>query len=171
MANSIKYENWFWRLLLMIIIIGLSIPQNLKMPVENATNTSYNVKSFWYYPWGKSITHKGLDIFADMGTNVYSATSGLVIFTGLNDMGGNVVAVLGPKWRIHYYAHLKEIKTKKWAWVSNKTLIGLIGNSGNAQGKPPHLHYAIITPIPYPWRIDGDHQGWQKMFYLNTRHK
>ena len=37
----------------------------------------------------------------------------------------------------------------------------------NAQGKSPHLHYAIATLIPYPWRIDSDHQGWKKMFSLN----
>ncbi len=26
--------------------------------VENGTKRDYNQKSFWYYPWGKSITHK-----------------------------------------------------------------------------------------------------------------
>jgi len=40
------------------------IPQNLKMPVKGATESDYNANSFWFYPWGKSVTHKGVDIFA-----------------------------------------------------------------------------------------------------------
>lgn len=39
--------------------------------------------------------------------------------------------------------------------------------TGNAKGKPPHLHYSIITLFPYLWRVDRSEQGWKKMFYLN----
>lgn len=85
------------------------------MPVEGATKSSYHPNSFWFYPWGKSITHKGVDIFAKNGTNVRSSTYGLVIYTGRLSMGGNVVLVLGPKWRLHYYAHLQEIKTSQFS--------------------------------------------------------
>ncbi len=137
------------------------------MPVEGATSSDYNKDSFWYYPWGRSITHKGIDIFASRGTKLRSAVSGLVLYTGEIKFGGKVVVVLGPKWRIHYYAHLDEIATSSFSFVNQKTKIGTVGNTGNAQGKPAHLHYSIITPIPYPWRIDGDRQGWKKMFYLN----
>lgn len=137
------------------------------MPVDGATKTSYNPKSFWYYPWGKSVTHKGVDIFAKEGTNVSSSTSGLVIYCGQISMGGNVVLILGSKWRLHYYAHLKEIKTSAFSWADRNEIIGNVGMSGNAAGKPPHLHYSIVTLIPYFWRIDRDKQGWKKMFYLN----
>jgi peptidoglycan LD-endopeptidase LytH len=137
------------------------------MPVEGATEGDYNKKSFWFYPWGKSGTHKGVDIFAGEGTNVLAATGGLVLYTGEIKMGGNVVLILGPKWRLHYYAHLKEIKTSTFSWASKEDVIGTVGTTGNAKGKPPHLHYTIATPIPYPWRIDSAPQGWKKMFYLN----
>jgi hypothetical protein len=50
---------------LAVLVIGFLIPQNLKMPVENATSSDYNPNSFWYFPWGKSGTHKGVDVFAD----------------------------------------------------------------------------------------------------------
>ena len=50
---------------------------------------------------------------------------------------------------------------------NHNTLIGTVGNTGNAINTPAHLHYAIVTIIPYPWRIDGSKQGWRKMFYLN----
>jgi murein DD-endopeptidase MepM/ murein hydrolase activator NlpD len=46
-------------------------------------------------------------------------------------------------------------------------MLGAVGSTGNAAGKPPHLHYAIVTPVPYPWRITGEPQGWQKMFFLD----
>ena len=153
--------------LILIIAIGFCIPQKFTMPVEGATNNSYNPKTFWYYPWGKSVTHKGVDIFAKEGTNVRPATAGLVLYTGELDRGGNVVLILGPKWRFHYYAHLKEIKTKSFRFVSSKKVICTVGSSGNAKGKEPHLHYSIITLFPYIWRIDTDRQGWKKMFYLN----
>ena len=45
--------------------------------------------------------------------------------------------------------------------------IGTVGTSGNAAGKQPHLHYVILTPIPYPWLADTTSQGWKKMFYLD----
>jgi len=150
-----------------IIVIGLILPQRFSMPVDGATKTDYNQKSFWYYPWGKSITHKGVDIFAKNGTNLSSSVSGLVIYCGKIKMGGNVILILGPKWRFHYYAHLNEIKTNSFSWASREEIIGTVGASGNAVGKPPHLHYSIVTPIPYFWRIDKDRQAWKKMFYLN----
>jgi peptidoglycan LD-endopeptidase LytH len=153
--------------ILLIITIGFLIPQKFSMPVTGATQADYNKETFWYYPWGKSITHKGVDIFAKEGTILKSATPGLVLFTGEIKVGGNVVLILGPKWRFHYYAHLKEIKTSSWTWVNREVTIGTVGSSGNAKGKPAHLHYSIGTPIPYIWRFDTGIQGWKKMFYLN----
>lgn len=154
-------------ILLMIIIVGLVLPQRFSMPVVGATKSSYNQKTFWFYPWGKSVTHKGVDIFAKEGANVCSPISGLTVCCGQINMGGNIVLILGPKWRFHYFAHLKEIKTPVFSWVDRGELIGTVGTTGNAMGKPPHLHYSIGTPIPYPWRFDSDRQGWKKMFYLN----
>lgn len=153
--------------LLVVLLVGLLLPQHLEMPVAGATRSSYHARSFWYHPWGSSGTHKGVDIFARKGTRVGAATSGLVLYTGTLARGGRVVLVLGPKWRVHYYAHLNEINTSRFSWLSRGERLGTVGDSGNAKGKPPHLHYSIATLIPYPWRIDGDPQGWKKMFYLD----
>ena len=57
-----------------IIVIGLLIPQKLKMPVVGADNNSYNHETFWHEGWGSSIVHKGIDVFAKKGTSVHSAT-------------------------------------------------------------------------------------------------
>ncbi len=137
------------------------------MPVKGATESDYNKDTFWYYPWGKSITHKGVDIFADEGTELMSSTIGFVLYSGKIKVGGNVVFILGPKWRMHYYAHLKDLKISSLTWVSREEVIGTVGSSGNAYGKAPHLHYSIVTIIPYIWRVDKARQGWKKMFYLN----
>jgi murein DD-endopeptidase MepM/ murein hydrolase activator NlpD len=153
--------------IIVILIIGFLNPQNLKMPVKGATKSDYNSKSFWYYPWGKSVTHKGVDIFAKKGTEINSSTSGLVLFSGEISRGGKFALILGPKLRLHYYAHLNELKTSSFSFVNKKSTIGTVGTSGNAVGKSPHLHYSILTIIPYIWKIDSDKQGWKKMFYLN----
>jgi murein DD-endopeptidase MepM/ murein hydrolase activator NlpD len=162
--KGFKIIGWVF---LTIVGVGLIYPQNFSMPVDGATNKSYHQKSFWFYPWGKSGTHKGVDIFARKGTPVRSSTTGLVLYTGQLKLGGNVVVVLGPKWRLHYYAHLHEIKTSNLSLIGNGEEVGSVGTSGNAAGKPAHLHYSIATLIPYVWRIDKDPQGWKKMFYLN----
>ena len=153
--------------LVLILVAGLIIPQHLTMPVEGATRSSYDQHSFWAYPWGESVTHKGVDIFADRGTNVHSATAGLVVCAGQNRLGGNFVMVLGPEWRLHYYAHLNEIRTHVLTVVSHKSILGTVGNSGDAAGKPTHLHYTIKSIIPNPFRVDHSHQGWKKAFYMN----
>lgn len=144
------------------------LPQSLKMPVDKATKNDFNAHSFWYFPWGKSVTHKGVDIFAKENTPIYAPVKGLVLYTGKNKRGGNVALIIGAKWRVHYLAHMKEVKTSALSWVNHQTLVGTVGSSGNAKGKSPHLHYAIVTLIPYPWRYDAESkQGWKKIFYLN----
>ena len=150
-----------------ILAFGLLLPARGALPVEGATNKDWNVNSFWFSPWGKSGVHKGIDIFAPIGTRVISSNVGLVIFTGNIGMGGNVVAVLGPKWRIHYYAHLQHINAKTGDFAGKGDIIGRVGRSGNAAGKPPHLHYSVLSLIPYPWRFSTETQGWKKIFMLN----
>ncbi len=153
-------------LVIPIVVLVLLIPQHFSMPVEHARRNDYNQESFWYAPWGKSGTHKGVDIFAKKGTNLNSPVSGLVVYTGEISMGGKAIVILGPKWRLHYLAHLDRINASL-GWTNRNAKIGTVGDSGNAKGKPVHLHYSIVTLIPYFWKIDDSMQGWKKMFYLN----
>lgn len=156
------FHSLFW-----IITFFLVLPQSFTIPVKGATQKDYNSESYWYYPWGKSGTHKGVDIFAKKGTPVVSSTRGFTIATGNNKRGGKFAIVLGPKLRFHYYAHLNSIQTSKGSWNSLGNQIGTVGATGNAAGKPPHLHYSIVSWLPHFWRIDGAPQGWKKMFFLN----
>ena len=154
-----------------IFFMGFLIPEKFNMPVQNAHTADYNAESFWYYPWGKSGTHKGVDIFAKEGTSVLAATGGIVLYSGTMGRGGNVLIILGPKWRMHYYAHLQTQIASTGEFVSAGEEIATVGTTGNAAGKSPHLHYSISTIIPYIWRADSSPQGWKKMFYLDPTEK
>jgi murein DD-endopeptidase MepM/ murein hydrolase activator NlpD len=151
----------------LVILTGLLLPQRTVIPVSGATSRDWNAKTFWFEPWGRSGVHKGIDIFARKGTPVIAATNGLVVFRGEIPMGGKVVAVLGPKWRLHYYAHLDSFDGTAGVLVAKGEVVGVVGDTGNAAGTPPHLHYSVFTILPYPWRWDGATQGWKKMFILD----
>jgi murein DD-endopeptidase MepM/ murein hydrolase activator NlpD len=153
--------------LFIVFIAGFLVPENLLIPVDTATYNDWNKQSYWSEPWGKSGVHKGIDIFADKGKALVSATPAIILYAGELARGGKVVLSLGPKWHLHYYAHLEYLAVKRWQRVKAGEQIGLVGDSGNAKGKPPHVHYSIVTLVPYIWRIDTSTQGWKKMFYLD----
>jgi murein DD-endopeptidase MepM/ murein hydrolase activator NlpD len=54
-------------------------------------------------------------------------------------------------------------------------LIGTLGKTGNAAATPAHVHYGIVTPIPYVWRALGSagtctppkRFNWRLMFWLD----
>jgi peptidoglycan LD-endopeptidase LytH len=127
----------------------------------------WDAQSFWYYPWGESIVHKGIDIFAQEGDTVLAATYGVVIDKGHGTVSGNYVKILGPNWRIQYYAHMKKSNVGLLQFVHKGEKIGEVGNTGNAMGKPHHLHFSVTTILPHFWKIDDSIQGWKKSFYLN----
>jgi murein DD-endopeptidase MepM/ murein hydrolase activator NlpD len=151
---------------LIILITGFLLPERPLIPVAGATRADWNPKSFWFEPWGPSIVHKGIDIFARHGTPVISAVPGVLIYRGQLGRGGNVVMILGPKWRIHYYAHLAESVPAPLLVAAGQP-IGAVGASGNAAGKPPHLHYTVVSIVPLPWRFSTATQGWMRMFFLD----
>jgi murein DD-endopeptidase MepM/ murein hydrolase activator NlpD len=128
-------------------------PTALPVPVEGVA--SQQIADTWGAARGQNRRHEGVDIFAARGTPVRATTHGFIVRRGTNRLGGRIVVVAGPDWQYHYYAHLDN-----WAgvgvgdWVERGTVLGFVGDSGNARGTPPHLHYGIYTddgPInPHP---------------------
>ena len=112
-----KWSKRVFIAFLSVVTLGLLLPQGFVIPVQNAVKGNWDDETFWYYPWGQSIVHKGVDIFAAEGTPVLSATEGVVLSIEKTGNGGNVLYVLGPKWRLHYYAHLQIVETHRWAYV------------------------------------------------------
>jgi peptidoglycan LD-endopeptidase LytH len=146
-------------------ILGFLLPERFRIPVQNAGPKDWNPLSFWYHPWGRSGVHKGVDIFAKKGTPTLAAVDSVVIYAGEIEMGGKVVLALGPHWKLHYYAHLERIEVSVLDWLSSGEPLGQVGDSGNAKGKPAHLHYSILRLVPLPWQMDQSIQGYKKAFY------
>lgn len=96
-------------------------------------------------PRGKDREHQGQDIFAARNTPVYAAAPGYVWRIGENNLGGNTVWTIGAGGRIYYYAHLEKYaeNLKVGDEVTTETVLGYVGNSGNAKGTPPHLHFGV----------------------------
>ncbi len=152
----------------LVYLLGFIPEEQHINPVVGASETSWNPLSFWYYPWGRSGTHKGIDIFAEEGTPVVSSADGFVLYSGSYGRGGQVVYVLSANWHFHYYAHMQQRKVTTFTLVKSAEQIGTVGSTGNAQGKPPHLHYSISTLLPRFWKYDPrEHSSWKRMFYLD----
>ncbi len=129
-------------------------PDAVAMPVAGVR--ARQVADTFGAPRGRDRTHQGVDIFATRGTDVVSATRGVVSSVREGGLGGRQVWVLGPAGQRHYYAHLDD-----WAEglaagdvVEEGHVLGSVGDTGNARGTPPHLHYGIygdggaIDPLP-----------------------
>jgi murein DD-endopeptidase MepM/ murein hydrolase activator NlpD len=162
--NKRRVRLW---IILALLLTPLLIPEAARIPVQGATARDWNAKAFWYEPWGASGVHKGIDIFAPEGRPVIAPVHGIVIFRGNLRLGGNVVAVLGPRWRIHYCAHLRSSNVRPLQWVRKGAVLGVVGTSGNAAGKAPHLHYAILSLLPRPWAFSTATQGWKRLFFVD----
>ncbi len=115
------------------------------------------ITNSWGSPRSGGRSHQGVDIFAPRGTPVLSATEGIVIRVGTNRLGGQVINILGPGRQMHYYAHLdRHGSFEEGDAVYPGNIIGYVGNTGNAQTTPPHLHYGIYDPIQgavNPWPL------------------
>ena len=153
--------------LFVLVVSGFIIPEPRNNPVAGATKSDWNKDSFWYEPWGTSGVHKGVDIFAKKGAPVLAATNMLVLYKGEIQKGGKIIVGLGPKWRLHYFAHLEDIEHKTGFVVKSGDVIGSVGDTGNAKGKQPHLHFSILSLVPLPWMIDKTSQGYKKAFFIN----
>ncbi|NRB79959.1 MAG: M23 family metallopeptidase [Saccharospirillaceae bacterium] len=162
-----KFLNISLLTLCFIIVIGFLIPEPVYMPVVGAKAKDWNKDTFWYEPWGKSGVHKGMDIFAKKGTAIVSTTNMIILYKGIKPTAGKHIYALGPKWRIHYYAHLDSFNINTNVIIKAGIKIGTVGNTGNASGKQAHLHYSIMSIIPFFWKADNNTQGFKKAFYLN----
>ena len=161
-----SFTKLLWGILF-IIIIGFLLPNNISSPIAKNDITKIDPESFWYYPWGESGVHKGIDIFCEKGTDILSPVSGVVIKKGYGSIAGNYIYIIGSKWRTYYFAHMDTTFANAYQYVSKGDIIGKVGNTGNAIYTPTHLHFSIETLFPYFWLYKKDEvEGWKKMFYL-----
>ena len=99
--------------------------------------------------------HEGIDIFAPKRTPAIAAEDGVITLVREGGLGGKVVFMRPKGKNVNlYYAHLDEQLVQESQRVSKGDTIGLVGNTGNAQTTPPHLHFGIyaggaIDPLPF----------------------
>ena len=118
---------------------------------------------------GAGTIHQGWDLYAVVGTPVFSIAPGVVAVAENN---ANNATRLGRYLSISFeapdpdtgtsstfyalYAHLNKIDTSKGKRIEEGAVLGRTGTTGNAEGGPPHLHFAIMRG-PHPKKGLGNH--------------
>lgn len=86
--------------------------------------------------------HKGIDLRASRGTEIYAAADGRVHFVGKQKGYGKVVILEHPHQLRTLYAHNDLNLVHSGQKVKQGAVIGTVGDSGNATGY--HLHFELI---------------------------
>ena len=107
----------------------------------------------WGAPRSGGRTHKGNDMFAAWDTPLVAVVDGAVRHD-VDDLGGVGVWLVGDDGVSYYYAHLSRWEGEDRS-VARGEVVGYVGDTGNAAGGPPHLHFGIRAPSgemvnPYP---------------------
>jgi murein DD-endopeptidase MepM/ murein hydrolase activator NlpD len=96
----------------------------------------------WGYPRSGGRRHKGTDMFAAWNEPMYAVAAGRVV-TGSSGLGGRTIWLLANNGIAYYYAHLAGFNVSSGSSVGQGQTIGFNGDSGNARGGSPHLHFEI----------------------------
>jgi murein DD-endopeptidase MepM/ murein hydrolase activator NlpD len=86
--------------------------------------------------------HPGVDLSTELGTPLYAVADGVVTSTGSRIWAyGKIVTIdHGDGWK-SMYAHMSRIDVKPGDYVTQNTVIGAVGSTGNSTG--PHVHLEI----------------------------
>ncbi len=89
----------------------------------------------------QEISHNGIDIAVENGTDVIATLSGVVEVAGYNGEKGNYIKIVHEK-SASEYCHLSKILVHEGMQVNKEDKIGEVGSTGYSTG--PHLHFSII---------------------------
>lgn len=109
----------------------------------------------WGFPRSDSRYHEGNDLFAPRGTPVLAPVSGFVHQIE-GTIGGLQFRLEGDNGNRYIGTHMDGFG--KSGQVVAGEVIGYVGDSGNAKGSNPHLHFEIAlnrteTVNPYPYLV------------------
>ena len=97
--------------------------------------------------------HEGIDIAAPIGTPIWAAAAGTVIYAGWLSGYGSLVLVDHGNGLATAYAHASAILVVLGQQVSQGETIALVGSTGHSTG--PHLHFEVringvaVDPLLY----------------------
>jgi murein DD-endopeptidase MepM/ murein hydrolase activator NlpD len=133
-----------------------------RFPVAGLANWS---DDWWLPRFGPGWRlHQGLDIFAAYGTPVRAPVDGRVRVTN-SGIGGLAVYVIQANRTYWYMCHLSGLGDGivEGATVTTGQVVGYVGDTGNAKGGAPHLHFEIhpnggpaVPPKPVVDRFVSD---------------
>ncbi|ACK64721.1 Peptidase M23 [Rippkaea orientalis PCC 8801] len=99
--------------------------------------------------------HNGIDIAGPMGTPIFAAASGVVIYAGWSPEGyGQLIKLRHPDGSLTFYGHNNRLLVRRGQQVEQGQQISEMGSTGNSTG--PHLHFEIhpqgiqaVNPIAF----------------------
>jgi murein DD-endopeptidase MepM/ murein hydrolase activator NlpD len=96
-------------------------------------------------PRADVLFHHGDDIFAAEGTPLLAVATGIVFSVGPNPIGGLRLWLRDEQGNEFYYAHLEAFSplAVDGARVETGDVLGYVGNTGDAERTPPHLHFEV----------------------------
>ena len=108
----------------------------------------------WGYPRSGGRTHEGTDMMAAMGAPVVAITDGRITFEGTGVTAGKWLILSGDDGNSYYYMHNQSNMVASGR-VKAGQQIATVGDTGNAIGGPPHVHFEYHPggggPVnPYP---------------------
>lgn len=123
-------------------------------PVKD--HSTENIISYFGDPRGKSRKHLGVDIKADRHTPILAVVDGKIEAVKESGNGGKTIYLRSADGTLYFYAHLEDWLVEEDAFVLGGQAIATVGDSGNAKGTTPHLHFEImqgkertsIDPLP-----------------------
>ena len=114
------------------------------MPTITPVEGSWNASSFgWRIDpiTGQHALHEGIDFIADVGTPVFAAAGGVVIFAEYHYQYGNMVEIDHGNDFVTRYAHASKLFVKVGDVVQRGRKIAAVGSTGRSTG--PHLHFEV----------------------------
>jgi len=85
--------------------------------------------------------HAGVDLKASVGTDVFAANDGRVVYAKENYMEGKLLIIDHGAGIFSVYMHLSKFLVKKGDFVRKGQPVAMTGKSGRTRG--PHLHFGI----------------------------
>jgi murein DD-endopeptidase MepM/ murein hydrolase activator NlpD len=137
--NGITNPNAIYEGQTLVTSGPLPVAKTVTMDIECPVPGADFVNDFGYVR-PDSTAHAGVDLFAPRGTPVLAPVSGLVVWDP-NPSGGKAFQLYGDDGIRYYGAHLD--RYERDGYVGAGSVIGYVGNTGDASGGATHLHFEI----------------------------